>query len=468
VTKRGHGANVVSRVAQAALVVAIAWGVFAFGAVYPWAYWPLAAASVGLAACVALNGERMPLCASERWLAAGLVVFALAALLQLVPLHVSTLTAISPETVKALGALNLAIASRALEWHELSIAPHATTVGIVLFTALVLLAAACCALFSAYGARSFASAVAILGGIVAVVGIVQQPLANGKIYGFWTPFEGGLMFGPFVNRNHFAGWMLMALPLTLGLFLGSLSRAMHGVKPAWRDRLVWFSSAEANHLVLLAAAAVIMALSLVLTMSRSGFTAVAVAIVITGGAVARKQRIGGRASVGLAYLALLVLVVVAWAGADVLASRFSSTDWSDLNARRGAWADAGAVRARFPLAGTGLNTYGTAMVLYQQHNLDYRYTEAHNDYLQLAAEGGLLLTVPAAFSVLAFAFAVRRRFVDETSAMSYWLRVGAVTGIAAIAVQETVEFSLQMPGNAALFAALCGIALHRAPRRRKV
>jgi hypothetical protein len=45
--------------------------------------------------------------------------------------------------------------------------------------------------------------------------------------------------------------------------------------------------------------------------------------------------------------------------------------------------------------------------------------------------------------------------------------VGAVTGIASIALQETVEFSLQMPGNAALFAVLCGIALHRAPVRRK-
>jgi O-antigen ligase len=114
-----------------------------------------------------------------------------------------------------------------------------------------------------------------------------------------------------------------------------------------------------------------------------------------------------------------------------------------------------------------VNTYGTATVLYQQHDRTRRYTEAHNDYLQLAAEGGLLLTVPAAICVIAFAVAVRRRFADETSAMSYWLRVGAVTGIASIALQETVEFSLQMPGNAALFAVLCGIALHRAPVRRK-
>ena len=39
---------------------------------------------------------------------------------------------------------------------------------------------------------------------------------NGKVYGFWTTQMGGSPFGPFVNKNHFAGWMLLALPLTLG------------------------------------------------------------------------------------------------------------------------------------------------------------------------------------------------------------------------------------------------------------
>ena len=52
--------------------------------------------------------------------------------------------------------------------------------------------------------------------------------------------------------------------------------------------------------------------------------------------------------------------------------------------------------------------------------------------------------------------------------MAYWLRVGAVTGLVAIALQETVEFSLQMPGNAALCATLCGIALHRAPSKKQL
>jgi len=459
--------NTATALAQGSLVLLVAWGVLAFGAVYPWGYWPLVAAAVAIAALVAKTGQTIDPTAAERCISLGLGLFAVGAMLQLIPLPMTVLGRVTPETVQALTRMDLAVASRAVQAHELSIAPRSTLVGIGLYVAFAVLGFAATVLFSARGPRGFAGALAVLGAVVATIGIVQQPLSNGRIYGFWTPVHGGTPFGPFVNRNHFAGWMLMALPVTFGLLLGSLSRAMRGVRSRWRDRLVWFSSAEASQLILVSAAAIVMALALVLTMSRSGVTSFALAMTLTGAMVARRKWTGGRSAVALAYLGFLVIVVVSWVGADVLASRFSDTDWNELNARRGAWADANDIRSRFPLAGTGLNTYGTATVLYQQHDRTRRYTEAHNDYLQLAAEGGLLLTVPAALCVIAFAAAVRRRFTDETSAMSYWLRIGAVTGIASIALQETVEFSLQMPGNAALFAVLCGIALHRAPARRK-
>jgi O-antigen ligase len=240
---------------------------------------------------------------------------------------------------------------------------------------------------------------------------------------------------------------------------------MHGVKANWSDRLLWLSSAEASRLVLLSAGAMILALSLVLTMSRSGMAALALAVVVAGGFVMRRQPTGRRA-VAIAYLLVLVVAVVGWAGADAIASRFAQSDWGDLNNRRGAWADAVDIAARFPATGTGLNTYGVATLLYQRHDLSKYYSQAHNDYLQLAAEGGLLLTIPAALCAGLLMLAVRRRFVEETSTATYWLRVGAVTGLTAIALQETVEFSLHIPGNATLFAVLCAIALHRAPAKK--
>ena len=91
-----------------------------------------------------------------------------------------------------------------------------------------------------------------------------------------------------------------------------------------------------------------------------------------------------------------------------------------------------------------------------------RAVEAHNDYLQIAAEGGLLLGLPIALAVGIFIREVRRRFTESgDDTRTWWLRVGAVTGIAVIALQELVDFSLQMPGNAVLLALLMATAVHR-------
>jgi O-antigen ligase len=302
--------------------------------------------------------------------------------------------------------------------------------------------------------------------LLALTGIIQKPLFTGKLYGFWTPQMHGDPFGPFVNRNHFAGWMLMALPVTLGLLCGAVARGMRYVKPTFRDRVLWLSSPDASRLVLLAGAAAVMALSLLLTMSRSGISATMLAVALTGAVALRRQGTTGRRVIVTGYLVLLVILVTAWVGVDAIASRFASSDWSELNSRRGAWADAAGIFWRFPLTGTGLNTYGVATLFYQQHDLAQYYAQAHNDYLQLAAEGGALLLLPAAACLLAFIAAVRRRFNEDTRTSGYWIRVGAVTGLAAIALQETVDFSLQMPGNAVLFAVLCGLALHGNPAKK--
>jgi O-antigen ligase len=240
---------------------------------------------------------------------------------------------------------------------------------------------------------------------------------------------------------------------------------MRHVKPTLRDRALWLSSPEASRLVLLAAAAAVMALSLVLTLSRSGMGAMLFALMVTGAVTIRHQRSAPRRTIAISYLVLLLIGVTAWVGLDTIGAAFANADWADFNNRSGPWADAIAVAMKYPLAGTGFNTYGVAALFYQQHDLARYYSAAHNDYLQLAAEGGLLLTLPAILCVGALGAVVWKRFKAETSSSGYWIRVGAVTGLAAMALQETVEFSLQMPGNAVLFAVLCGIALHVSPER---
>jgi O-antigen ligase len=270
-------------------------------------------------------------------------------------------------------------------------------------------------------------------------------------------------FGPFVNKNHFAGWMLLALPLVIALLCAGIERSMRGVKPGVRNRVLWLSSPEANKLLLLATVAIVMGLSLVLTMSRSGMGALAVAVGVMGWLVARGIRSRSRRAVARGYLLFLTLIIVGWIGTDTIVSRFSDARWSEFNNRRGAWADALNVAATFPLTGTGLGTYATTSYFYQRHDLSKYYSEAHNDYFQLAAEGGLLVGLPILLCVGIFVNEVRIRMRDPPGSTAWWLRRGAITALVAISLQEVVEFSLQMPGNAVLFAVVAAIAIHQAP-----
>jgi O-antigen ligase len=199
----------------------------------------------------------------------------------------------------------------------------------------------------------------------------------------------------------------------------------------------------------------------VLTMSRSGISCLAVAVLMTGSVAIVRRRERSRGGIIATYVVFLLIVAVGWAGSEVVAQRFASADSSEFNNRMGAWKDAWNIALRFMPFGSGLNTYGATTRFYQTIDPRAHYVEAHNDYLQLLAEGGLLVGIPVLITIGAFVQLVWKRFRHASeSTMTWWVRVGAVTGILAMALQEVVEFSLQIPGNAVLFVVLIAVAVH--------
>src|SRR4051812_34241216 len=109
-----------ARVAQWLTYAALAWGAFAFGAVYPWAYWPLAFLCTTAGVCGLYAREGLQLPAEGGWLAAALAAVAAAALLQLVPLPVGVLGASSPRRLDLLNQLDLRFALGLVSVHGLS------------------------------------------------------------------------------------------------------------------------------------------------------------------------------------------------------------------------------------------------------------------------------------------------------------------------------------------------------------
>ena len=465
----------------------IAWGALAFGAVYPWAYTPLL---LGCAAAGALGlflHRAKPFSRMNQAVVVGLLCVAAAGVVQVIPLPAGVLKTVSPATDAFLRTYDLTYAfGGSVEdvsgseggaggvWHPLSLDPRASLVGLGFLAAFTLLLAGLTRALSLSRSRvrRLAALIVAFGVLLALVGIVQKAMVGDhawggmKIYGFWAPANLlSTPFGPYVNKNHFAGWMLMALPLALGLAFGLAEQGIRHLQGGWRSAVLWLSSPDGGRVQLILLAALVMGASLLMTRSRSGVGGLVVAIVLLSVFAGRRF---GSARAGLAAMAsfaVLFFTVFVLAGADFAARIVNRLDAIEL--RRNIWTDSAAVLRDFPVAGTGLNTFGTAMIGYQTTQRDQHFQEAHNDYLQVLVEGGVLVALPALAAFLLTVRAIRRRFIaGDDDALTFWIRAGATVGLVAIAAQAFVEFSLQMPGNAALFVVLLAIALHDPPARR--
>jgi O-antigen ligase len=112
----------------------------------------------------------------------------------------------------------------------------------------------------------------------------------------------------------------------------------------------------------------------------------------------------------------------------------------------------------FPVFGTGVGTFAEAMFVYQQAARTVLFNHAHNEYLQIAAEGGLLMLICVGTGLVMLARAARAALASDASTYRY-VRIGACAGLIAIAVQSIWETGLRAPANLVLAAILAGMAV---------
>jgi len=259
----------------ATVLAILFWGALAFGAVYPWAYTPLLIACAITGAVASLRRRRGALPSESRAVLVALVCVFAAGVLQLVPVTSGVLRAVSPATDAFLRNYSLSYAADAPP-HSLSVNPQATWLGLAFLGAFTLFLAGLVRALSRSRVERLVKGIIAFGVVLALIGIVQKALLGDhvymgmKVYGFWSP-ESRLVqpFGPFINRNHFAGWMLMAIPLASGYLCAVLEEGFAETRGGLRNRLLWLSSPEGGRGTMIAFAVLVMTLSLVMSMSRS-------------------------------------------------------------------------------------------------------------------------------------------------------------------------------------------------------
>jgi O-antigen ligase len=414
---------------------------FLYAGEYDWMAWPLAAAAVGLTLAVrpAIGGRE------TRWLDAALVVYVFCVALQRVPLPPDFRLRLSP----ALRAIDLQLRVDAPlipgadTPHALSVDPYGTTLSLLVAISVVLTFWCARTIFAKGGVRLAARTVAALGLALAVFGIVQHMTAPHSFYGTIVPRQ-TTPFGPYLNHSDFAMWLVMGLLLTSGYLITRLYSQQPGVD-AFDNRALWLT---------LAAAAMVAAL--VVGLSRSGLIAgVAGFVTLWILSTARVER-RGRMQL-LTGFALVAVAAALFANTTAVAGRIEQTI-SGSGGRAAIW------RATWPMAkdfwrtGIGAGAFERAMVVYQPAPHETFFNHAHNDYLQMITEGGVLLVIPAIAALAAAIVGIRGRLRSDRSSM-YWVRAGAVSGLVAVAVQSIWETGLRVPANTLLFAALAAIAL---------
>ncbi len=265
------------------------------------------------------------------------------------------------------------------------------------------------------------------------------------VLGLWQYSTGGpsgYAHGTYVARDHFAGLLEMSLP-----FAVLYPFAIRG-RPAWKACLGIGS-------------AVLILLGILYSLSRMGFAVSLFSLFVTG-ALALRTRLG-KAATGLAVGALFLLLVLGavFLPPDRLVERLGETSAADEvrpNIRLLMWRETLHLIAAYPVFGCGLGGYESAFAKYNLTVPMFRVDYAHNDYLQLLAELGVVgFCIAMALGLAILARGVRAIF-RHSDPRQHSLALACTGALLAILLHSLVDFNLYNPANAFLLAWIAGIS----------
>ena len=427
----------------------------AFGTVEPWSLALMETACfAGLLAFFAVH--RGPLRAVPGFIP--LVVFLDFILLQIIPLPAQVVKIISPETF-ALYSNTIGILGTP-DWMSLSVDIHSTVAEFFRYGSYLCFYFLGVQLLADSSRLRFAVKVAVACGFgIALIAFLQEYMGNGKIFWLRQPPAGTHMVGPYVYSNHFAGYMGMVTPLAICLFFYYRPRLGYAGSLKEKTIALFSSSHNLSH-IYWGSMAVVMAASITMSLSRGGILSFSAACLVLLVIFVGKQR---KASSLLFAVGFLVLVVLAadWFASGNVIEEFSRAydgqgNISDL--RFTYWQDSVNVIRDFPVTGTGMGTFGNIFPTYQTRQLPgFFIYHAHNDYLELLTDGGLIAFGCAAvflFLLVVKTFRQLRQRQDRYAGYLYW---GALAGILAILLHSITDFNFQSGANGLYFYFLASL-----------
>ena len=377
-------------------------------------------------------------------------VFLAVTVLQLIPLPPAVLKALSPRTASLYRDMGTG------GWRTLSLAPALSFSELVHFLFYGVFA------FLVYrhvGTRrrleTFVLTLLAVGVFESFYGLAELFGGSQRIFGFQRDYHLGSATGTFINRDHFAGLLEMLFALALGYLLAKADFFGMRRELGLREKILWFAQEKLQRALLCGIVAVVIGLGLVFSRSRSGIfiffatIVLAAAAVSAGGQAKRSARI-------VRTVAVMVVFAAVAAGVKPVVERFTKENMA-RDARFVYYANTLKYLRAFP-AGTGLRTFAQAYPMFETRYEPGLLDHAHNDYLEVLAEGGVvgggaLILFAAAGVVWIFLRWLRRR-----DPLARGVALGALLGVVALLLHSFTDFNLRIPANAVFFVALFALA----------
>ncbi|MBA2606248.1 MAG: O-antigen ligase family protein [Acidobacteriota bacterium] len=324
----------------------------------------------------------------------------------------------------------------------ISFDPFWTQVAAFHFLALLIfLAALLTYIDSAKRLNKIVLVITIFGFVFAFFAVLQSVLSPNKIYGIYE-VDYATPFGSFVNRHNFAAFMEMSIAVPVGLmFVGAVQK----------DKKLLYVTAIA-----------LMGIALILSGSRGGLISLLAEIffllIVTTKTKGYNQVL---IKVGLAVLLVATIIFGSMLiGGESSLTRLAETATSeDFSTNRTHIWDVtlNIIKNNF-IFGTGYGSFGVAYTPYDSFNGLERVEQAHNDYLQILADAGIIGLIIAGF----FIFTLFRTGLKNTRTSIPFRRgvaVGALAGCFAILVHSLFDFVLHTTAIAMMFITLVSLVV---------
>jgi len=391
--------------------------------------------------------------------------------LQIVPLPASVVSVLSPRAYAIYAGLVRDAVIAPSSWLTLSLSPSATLAELILIV--------CYGLFGYLVLRTVRSR----GRAEILVVVILASALFQSFYGMAETFSGhemilgrpkrynlGSVTGTYVNRNHLAGFLEMAFPLSLGYLLVKARYFAMEKGLSLRRRILWFGQESLQWTLLLGLVPVFIGVGLIFSKSRSGIMVLAVTAVLAAVAAASWREFsdgngegrgpgdGSRRRFGrmVRLVVMIVLAAAVWIGIGPIIRRFSEVDITAEN-RRTFYANTIEMIGEFPWSGTGKGTYVNAYAMYEKVDDRLKLSFAHNDYLEFASENGIVgggALILAGIGLVVWLGAMWRR---RRNSFAKGIGLGALLGVTALFLHGFTDFNLQITANAVYFTTLAAL-----------